>query len=260
MSLIGQPALMPAMIAAEPQVSVINRIVFVFAGLGGAVLLPPESDLELAQPPLVQEEASPPPTAKPALPERVVVTIMPGRVARPIMLNIPPAIPTSALQLQRELERVGCYAGELDGIWAAASQRAMKAFTNRVNAVLPTGKPDAILLALVQAHPEKVCGAPCPRGQTLTAEGQCMPDALSALSGGAKVRASPADRIAWIATPTVGAKRHQHENDLRATAAAGSARKPPRHGAAAKRELSRSSEQGRWAQSFFRQQDRLGLH
>jgi hypothetical protein len=194
------------------------------------------------------------------LPERVVVTIMPGRVARPITLNIPPAISTSALELQRELERVGCYAGELDGIWAAASQRAMKAFTNRVNAELPTNKPDAILLALVQAHPEKVCGVPCPRGQTLTADGQCMPDALIALSGGTKVRASPADRIAWIATTTAGAKRRQHENNLRATAAAGSARVPPRHPAGAKREQSRSSEQGRWAQSFFKQHDRLGLH
>ena len=264
MSLIGQPAFMPAMIAAEPQVSVVNRIVVVFAGLGGAVLLGPDSDLQLAQPPRVQDETSPTPTAKPALPETVVVTIMPGRVTRPITLNIPSAIPTSrhtiARQLQRELKRVGCYAGELDGIWAATTQRAMKAFTNRVNAELPTGKPDAILLALVQSHPEKVCGVPCPRGQTLIADGQCMPDALIPLSGGAKVRASPADRIAWIATPTAGAERHQRGDEVRATADARSARKPPRHRAAAKREQSRSSEQGRWAQSFFKQQDRLGLN
>jgi hypothetical protein len=266
MSLIGQPALMPAMIAAEPQVSVVNRIVVVFAALGGAVLLRPDSDPQLAQRPRVQDEASPPPTAKPALAETVVVTIVPGPVARPITLNIPPAVPTSehtiARQLQRELKRVGCYAGELDGIWAATTQRAMKAFTNRVNAELPIGKPDAILLALVQALPEKVCGVPCPRGQTLTAEGQCMPDALIALSVGAKVRASPADRVAGIATPTAGAVLHQHgdEDNLRAAADAGSAKKPPRHRAAAKREQSRSSEQGRWAQSFFKKQDRLGLN
>jgi peptidoglycan hydrolase-like protein with peptidoglycan-binding domain len=246
MSPIGQPALMPAMIAAEPQVSVANRIVFVFAGLGGAVLLPPDSDLELAQPPRVQDEASPTPTEKPALPETVGVTIMPSQVARPITLSTPPAISTSALQLQGELKRVGCYAGELDGIWGPTTQGAMKAFTKRVNAELPTGKPDAILLALVQAHSEKVCGVPCPRHQALTADGQCIPDALIALGRGAKVRASPA-------TPAAGAKR-------RAIADAGSARKPPRPHAAAKREQRRSSEQGRWAQSFFKQQDRFGLH
>jgi hypothetical protein len=134
----------------------------------------------------------------------------------------------------------------------------MRAFTHRVNAKLPTGKPDAILLALVQAHPERVCGVPCPRGQTLTADGQCISDALIALSGGAKVRAGPA----WIASPATEAKSNQHgdEQNLRATADAGSARKPPRHRAVAKRELSRSSEQGRWAQSFFKQRDRLGLN
>ena len=198
------------------------------------------------------------------LPRRVV-TIMPGRVVRPITLNVPPAIPTSrdtiTRQLQRELKRVGCCAGELDGVWATTSQSAMKAFTNRVNAELPTGKPDAILLALVQAHREKVCGVPCPRGQTLLADGQCMPDALIALSGGAKVRAGPADRMAWI-PPTAEAERPQQgdEHSLSATADAGSARKPPRHRAATKREHSKSSEQGRWAQSFFKQRDRLGLN
>jgi hypothetical protein len=266
MSFVGQPALIPAMIAAEPQVSVVNRIVVVLAGLGGVLLLRPDSDLESAQPPRVQDAARPTPTAKLALPETVVVTIMPGHVVRPITLNIPPAIQTSrdtiTRQLQRELKRVGCYAGDQDGVWATTSQSAMKAFTNRVNAELPTGKPDAILLALVQAHPEKVCGVSCPRGQTLTADGQCMPDALIATSGGAKVRAGPADRGAWIATPTAEVERHQQgdEHSLRATVDAGSASKPPRHRAAAKREHSTSSEQGRWAQSFFKQRDRLGLN
>jgi hypothetical protein len=254
------------MIAAGPQVSVVNWIVVVFAGLGGAVLLRPDSDVKLTEPPRAQDETGPRPTAKPALPETVVVTIMPSRAARPATLSTPPATPsrphTIARQLQGELKRVGCYAGELDGIWGAATQRAMKALTNRVNAELPTGKPDAILLALVQSHPKKVCGVPCPRGQTLTADGQCIPDALIALSGAAKVRAGPASKTAWTATPTAAAEHHQEgdENSLQTAADTESARKPHRPRAAPKGEQSRSSQQGRWAQSLFRQLDRLGLN
>src|SRR5438552_5226883 len=35
-------------------------------------------------------------------------------------------------ELQRELARVGCYEGELNGIWTPAARKAMKAFTDRV--------------------------------------------------------------------------------------------------------------------------------
>ena len=71
-------------------------------------------------------------------------------------------------QLQKELRRVGCYSGELNGVWTTSTRRAMQAFTDRVNAVLPIDQPDGILLALVQGHPGKVCGAPCPVGQGLS--------------------------------------------------------------------------------------------
>ena len=65
-------------------------------------------------------------------------------------------------QLQEELRRVGCYEGELNGAWTTSTRRAMQVFLERVNAVLPTEQPDDILLALVQGHQEKVCGAPLP--------------------------------------------------------------------------------------------------
>ena len=39
--------------------------------------------------------------------------------------------------LQRELKRVGCYQGEVDGDWGSGSRRAMSTFTERVNASLP---------------------------------------------------------------------------------------------------------------------------
>src|SRR6185436_15978073 len=79
-----------------------------------------------------------------------------------------------------ELRRVGCYGGELNGIWTAATRKAMKAFTDRVNATLPVEVPDEILLTLVQAHQGEACGKPCPPGQGLTDDGRCLPGAILA--------------------------------------------------------------------------------
>src|SRR5262245_2389990 len=42
-----------------------------------------------------------------------------------------------ARALQRELKRVGCYDGEITGVWTTSSRMAMKAFTEHVNATLP---------------------------------------------------------------------------------------------------------------------------
>jgi len=65
-----------------------------------------------------------------------------------------------ARELQRELRRVGCYDGELSGVWTQRTRMAMKAFTDRVNASLPVDKPDQILLALVQSHQGVACVPP----------------------------------------------------------------------------------------------------
>ena len=54
--------------------------------------------------------------------------------------------------LQRELSRVGCYNGSLDGQWNAATRQSMGDFLARVNARLPLNEPDSILLALVRSH------------------------------------------------------------------------------------------------------------
>jgi hypothetical protein len=85
-----------------------------------------------------------------------------------------------ARELQRELKRVGCYEGEVNGAWTPATRRAMKAFTDRVNATLPIEDPDQILLALVRSHQDAACGASCPAGQGLAENGQCIPNALLA--------------------------------------------------------------------------------
>jgi hypothetical protein len=81
--------------------------------------------------------------------------------------------------LQRELKRVGCYDGEIDGHWGTGSRVAMKTFTERVNATLPVDEPDNILLALVQGQKGKACGK-CPPGQGFDKNGRCLPSALLA--------------------------------------------------------------------------------
>ena len=83
-------------------------------------------------------------------------------------------------ELQRELRRVGCYDGESNGTWTPAARRAMKSFTDRVNATLPIDQPDYILLTLVQGRQERVCGAPCPSGQGMSDDGRCLPNAVIA--------------------------------------------------------------------------------
>jgi hypothetical protein len=100
----------------------------------------------------------------------VVVTVSP-RHNQPAVQPAPrqpstgvglPQDPTAlARQLQSELKRVGCYDGELSGVWTPRTRVAMKAFTDRVNATLPVDKPDHILLALVQGHQAVAC-APKP--------------------------------------------------------------------------------------------------
>ena len=78
-------------------------------------------------------------------------------------------------ELQRQLRRLGCYSGEMNGTWTPSTLRAMQTFMNRVNAVLPLGRPDRILLALLQRHPDKTCSKPCLSGENPSPDGRCVP-------------------------------------------------------------------------------------
>ena len=75
--------------------------------------------------------------------------------------------------LQRELRRVGCYGGAIDGRWSTASQQAMSRFNRALQATLPVSQPDYILLTLVQGHTTKACGRPCTADEPLSNEGRC---------------------------------------------------------------------------------------
>jgi hypothetical protein len=115
----------------------------------------------------------------PASPEVVVLTPRGGPAALPTWRSLWADRLPLAQQLQRELARVGCYDGEINGVWTPATRRALKGFMDRVNAALPTEAPDRIQLALVEAARERVCGAACPAGETL-AEGRCIPNVVLA--------------------------------------------------------------------------------
>jgi hypothetical protein len=84
----------------------------------------------------------------------------------------PEDIGALARALQRELKRVGCYNGEVSGVWGPPSRLAMKSFLDRVNAALPVDRPDPVLLSLVQGHSERVC---VPGAVTATAVKEAPP-------------------------------------------------------------------------------------
>ena len=86
-------------------------------------------------------------------PEAAAVPPM-ARTALPVTRDMPlaPADRTLIRDLQRELKRVGCYEGEIDGVWTRSTRDAMERFTELANAKLPTHEPDIILLSLVRSY------------------------------------------------------------------------------------------------------------
>jgi hypothetical protein len=83
------------------------------------------------------------------------------------------------VKLQRNLKKRGCYWGRIDGSWGTGSKYAMQAFIDRINAALPIDEPDYLLLTMLQANTDKMCGG-CPVGQTTTFGGSCIPEAMAA--------------------------------------------------------------------------------
>jgi len=94
-----------------------------------------------------------------------------------------------ARELQRQLRRVGCYTGDINGAWTRSTQRAMKTYLTRVNATLPTALPDQFLLAVVQNAPDKACNMPCAPDESPASDGRCVPGAIAGLAGKAAASA-----------------------------------------------------------------------
>jgi hypothetical protein len=96
-----------------------------------------------------------------------------------------------AREIQRHLKRVGCYRGDVTGVWGPSVREAMRSFTERANATLPVDEPDPVLLAMVQSHAPGTCSAACPQGEDRAANGRCVPSALVASAAASKGGAKP---------------------------------------------------------------------
>ena len=205
-----------------------------------------------------------PPELASSFVEPTVVTLTDRPVKLPVALGqplVPRGRNTIGHQLQEELRRVGCYRGELNGVWATSTRRAMQEFLERVNAVLPIDQPDGILLALVQGHQGKVCGAPCPAGQGLSRDTQCVPNAILAMTGSSKSAATTNKKFttttsAWTVQTTLAGQSPATEppGDVSGVATvAATAPEPPRRRVAEKHWLSPSVKRERnWASALFR--------
>lgn len=92
--------------------------------------------------------------------------------------------------LQRELERVGCDPGKIDGSWGRRGRSALTKFNKHAKLNLPTGEPSQDAIEAIKGKPGRVCplacGAQyriqgdrcvkktCRSGQTLSKKGKCI--------------------------------------------------------------------------------------
>lgn len=106
-----------------------------------------------------------------------------------------------AMDLQTELNRVGCNLGTPDGIWGQKSERALRLFSERQGMTLASLEPSEVLLERLKSTDQRVCplvcsvtqveknGAcvrkSCPAGQKLSSKGVCyVPPVAQPSNGG----------------------------------------------------------------------------
>lgn len=158
----------------------------------GRAVTPPAAPVLPAQPAPWQTAVFE--TAAPAAPGTRLTSAKPGDIHARVSL---------VRSIQAELKRVRCYHGDVDGSWGSRSKEAMRVFVARANASLPTEEPDYFLLTLLQNHQGTGCSAECPRGQSLSAAGQCVPNAILARDADGAGRSVEKPRIDVAATERV---------------------------------------------------------
>ena len=72
--------------------------------------------------------------------------------------------------LQRELKRVGCLAGEPDGVWGEQSRAALKNFARHAKATIPGDEPSNAALDAALAKQTRVCPIVCDSDEKLVGE------------------------------------------------------------------------------------------
>lgn len=103
--------------------------------------------------------------------------------------------------IQQELQRVGCYAGSVDGNWSDGTRSAMNAFNDSVQVKLPLKSPDYILLTMLQGHARQACNTnPADKSQVAARSTPRIRREIAPAKEA--VPAAPATKDAWTTTVT----------------------------------------------------------
>ena len=129
---------------------------------------PPRADA--ASVPQKSGEAVPAPQTKPQ-----AVAALPSAEDASSRVAGAPNLDTSRL-LQVELARVGCATGEPDGVWGAASQRALASFNRHARTQLDTTLASIEALDAVRGQRGRVCPLSCEHGSRAVG-GKCVASA-----------------------------------------------------------------------------------
>jgi hypothetical protein len=93
--------------------------------------------------------------------------------------SLEPLDPDSRYQLvtdiQRELKRVGCYWGRVNGAWNNSTRGAMRTFNDRMNSALPIDQPDYLLLSTLKSYNGTDCGETVRPASTVAAATEQLP-------------------------------------------------------------------------------------
>jgi len=173
--------------------------------------------------------------------EQAVVYTVPQRsepIAKPPITPPPKAIETPGDRvfltraLQFELKRVGCYSGDINGVWTTPSRMAMKSFTGHVNASLPIDTPDYVLLSMVQGHQGQACApsAATAKAAKAPAPADAKADASDEKAGALVATGAAAAAAVAVAAPKADAKGAAPDDRARPTTVAPQEGPPPGKG------------------------------
>ena len=196
-------------------------------------LSPPNPALETAPPARESTASGAPPPSKPVPVRRVDLAELPQRIAvtrDAEDMKSPGGKAQMARDIQRNLKRVGCYTGDINGDWSPLTRRAMKSYLDEVNASLPVDQPQIALLALLESQALPACGAPCGPNALRAGDGRCR--SMPAVSGeihavDARVSTPPLDGQMSLAGPGATGELGPDSALTSATPAVEPARSPP---------------------------------
>ena len=140
---------------------------------------------------------------QPAEPPAEIATIRPRTPLSVQTVRLPLDGLSLTRTLQRELKKIGCYRGEINGVWTNATRKAMELFRHVANAKLPIDQPNHVLLALVQSNLHQGCSVRC--REIRTNHGAC-PEATTALLR-TKAAASTSGDPESLRKPSMGQAR-----------------------------------------------------